>query len=85
MGHQHDGLLDERLSYSLTLHDKGNQRVFGIDNAHGHDFKKNRFSGRRIVYDHKHLEEKVMPYDYESPAKLVEDFFQETEAYISNL
>ena len=64
------------LSYSLTLHDKHNKRVFGIDNAHGYDFKKNRFSGRRVVYDHKHQEEKVFPYDFVSPGRLMEDFFK---------
>ena len=73
------------MSYSLTLHEKSNKRVYGIDNAHGYDFRKSRFSGRRIVYDHKHLEEKVMPYEYESPAKLVADFFREADEYLNNL
>ena len=70
------------LSYSMTLHDKYNNRVFGIDNAHGYDFKKNRFSGRRVVYDHKHQEEKVFPYDFLSPERLIEDFFKGCDDYI---
>lgn len=71
------------LSYALTLHDKHNYRVFGIDNAHGYSFKKGKFAGRRVVYDHKHREAKVFPYDFVSPGKLVEDFFAGCDEYIT--
>ena len=71
------------LSYSMTLHDKHNKRVFGIDNAHGYNFKKNRFSGRSIIYDHKHHKERVLPYDFVSSEKLVADFFDGCDKYIA--
>lgn len=72
------------LSYAMTLHDSHNSRVFGIDNAHGYPFRKRRFSGRRVVYDHKHHKEKVYPYDFVSPEKLVTDFFDGCDEYLAD-
>jgi hypothetical protein len=63
--------------YCLTLHDKANRRVFGIDNAHGNPKAKKggRYSARIIAWDHKHHREKVEPYEFESPGQLLEDFW----------
>ncbi|WP_213057346.1 hypothetical protein, partial [Escherichia coli] len=43
------------IRYNLTLHDRYNSRVFGMDNAHGiKPPKKGRFTGKLTVYDHVH-------------------------------
>jgi hypothetical protein len=67
--------------YTLTLHDRNNARVIGFDNAHAcQPPRRKKFSGRRIVWDHQHrLAGKTVPYEFESPAQLIEDFWAEIE------
>lgn len=69
------------VSYSLTLHDRNNTRIFGFDNAHGcPPPRRKKYGGRKVTWDHKHhFEEKVVPYEYESAAQLIEDFWTEVE------
>lgn len=72
---------DERfphgIRYSLTLHDGSNRRVLGFDNAHGYRPKRKRFAGGKTTWDHIHLKERVVPYEFESPGTLLEDFWRE--------
>ena len=69
------------IKYSLTLHDKDNQRLMGFDNAHAiEDKKKGKFSRHRKVtkWDHKHKFKDVgviVPYEYETAEKLLCDFW----------
>lgn len=78
-------LSDERphgINYSLTLHDPYNQRILGFDNAHAvKSTSKNKYSGRLIEYDHKHLSIKDhgVPYNFVSAYQLMEDFFTEVD------
>jgi hypothetical protein len=65
------------IKYSLTLHDRYNNRIIGFDNAHAYKAKIKRFSGRKITWDHKHKCEKIEPYEYESASQLLEDFWNE--------
>jgi hypothetical protein len=37
---------------------------------------------RRKAWDHQHHQEKIMPYEYESAAQLLEDFWNEVELFI---
>jgi hypothetical protein len=67
------------IRYSLTLHDRNNNRVFGIDNAHGFKPKRKRFGAKRIAWDHQHRKEKVLPYEFESPVVLLTDFWKEVD------
>ncbi|MCL2891986.1 toxin-antitoxin system TumE family protein [Brenneria tiliae] len=72
------------IRYSLTLHDKYNTRVFGMDNAHGIKLpKKGKYSGR-VVYDHIHrnAKDKGYPYEFVSAAQLLEDFFNKVDEII---
>lgn len=66
------------ISYSLTLHDRNNNRVVGFDNAHAHKFKpkKKKYGARKFFWDHKHELEKVSPYEFESPGQLIDDFWK---------
>lgn len=65
------------IKYSLTLHDGNNQRLFGIDNAHGLE-KQSRSTGkkRRIEFDHQHEGQTVIAYEYRSAPDLLLDFFE---------
>lgn len=70
------------ISYSLTLYDRNNTRVVGFDNAHGcPPPKRKKFRGRRLAWDHQHHQEKIVPYEYESAAQLLEDFWNEVELF----
>jgi len=65
------------LRYSLTLHDKNNTRIFAIDNAHGIKPERKKFAGRKTAWDHKHREDKVVSYEFESASQLLTDFWDE--------
>ena len=70
------------LDYCLVLLNKRRQRIFGIDNAHGINFSKKKFGGRKIIWDHQHREMKIIPYSFVSPEKLLEDFWNEVNKII---
>lgn len=72
------------VSYALTLHDRNNTRVIGFDNAHGCPSpKRKKFGGRKLTWDHLHNKEKIIPYEYESAAQLLEDFWVAVEQIIA--
>jgi len=71
------------IKYSLTLHDKYNRRIIGYDNAHGiKPPKRKKFSGARQIWDHKHKETKLYPYEFESAYQLMEDFWNDVNNII---
>ena len=65
--------------YSLSLHDRYNRRILGFDNAHAIRPAKKGYAARKTTWDHRHNREKVLPYEYESAGKLLEDFWLEVE------
>jgi hypothetical protein len=70
------------MRYSLTLHDRNNVRVVGYDNAHAVKPRgRKKFSGRKVTWDHKHLMEKVEPYEFESAGQLLDDFWKTVDRY----
>jgi hypothetical protein len=76
---------DERphgISYSLTLHDPFNQRILGYDNAHAvKKSRGNRYTGRKVEYDHIHkdLKDEGSPYEFMDPYQLLQDFFNDVD------
>jgi hypothetical protein len=64
------------IRYNLTLHDRDNKRILGIDNAHGLK-KASRSLGRkrRVEFDHRHEGKSVKAYEYRSAADLLQDFY----------
>jgi len=72
------------INYSLTLHDRNGARVLSYDNAHGVRRPGKVFAGRRLVYDHKHrtATDRGIPYSFDTPQQLLEDFFAETDRVI---
>lgn len=72
------------IRYSLTLHNKNNQRVLGFDNAHAYKPRKKKYGGHKIAWDHKHKEEQVDPYEFETAGQLLEDFWKAVEQTIKS-
>lgn len=73
------------IQYALTLHRPGNDRVLGYDNAH--QFKvgcgpSSASRSRALAFDHKHYRGNVTAYPFESPLKLLEDFWADVEAIL---
>jgi hypothetical protein len=67
------------IRYSLTLHNRNNIRILGYDNSHGIKPKKKKYGTKRIVWDHRHKKRIVEPYEFETPAQLLEDFWSNVE------
>lgn len=64
------------IRYSLTLHDRDNTRIFGIDNAHRLEKPRKGPGYKRIIkFDHQHDGKKIKIYEYRSACDLLEDFF----------
>ena len=73
------------ISYSLTLHDRNNTRVFGYDNAHSVRRKlkgRKKYTARKISWDHKHHQDTVTEYDFESASQLINDFWKNVDRVV---
>lgn len=70
------------IAYSLTLHDSGGERIFGIDNAHAVRVSRGPAARRQASRDHLHRNGTVRPYRYIDADTLVSDFLQEVEAIL---
>ena len=70
------------INYSLTLHDSSNHRIIGFDNAHAIKPKRKKYGARKVTWDHKHRQENVFPYEFESAAQLLEDFWNTVDDYL---
>ncbi len=73
------------IGYTLTLHHSDGERVLGYDNAHPPDVgsgpaMKSRRRGR--PRDHRHFRGRVGWYDFESPVKLMEDFWKDVQTIL---
>lgn len=73
------------IRYSLTLHDKFNIRIFGIDNAHAFKPKKKKFGAKIITWDHKHQQTEIVNYEFENAGQLLEDFWKGVEETIAEV
>lgn len=66
------------VKYSLTLHRRSGERLLGYDNAHAVD------THRKIEWDHKHIEEKILPYKYVDAGTLLADFFADVNRWLED-
>ena len=76
------------IRYNLTLHDKDNRRVFGMDNAHAvRPAKKGLNSGKVHDYDHIHasISDKGTPYEFVDSFTLLSDFFEGIDRTIARI
>jgi hypothetical protein len=67
------------IKYSLTLHNRRNERILGYDNAHAIKRQGNKYIANRIVWDHKHKRDVVEAYEFDSAGQLLEDFWADVE------
>ena len=67
------------IKYSLTLHNRRNERIIGYDNAHAIKRKGNKYIANRIVWDHKHKQDVVEAYEFDSAGQLLEDFWTDVD------
>lgn len=73
------------IQYALTLHRPGNERVVGYDNAHRPQIGSGPSAASRtrvLAFDHRHIKGKVLAYTFETPLKLLEDFWADVEAIL---
>lgn len=76
------------IRYNLTLHNKFNKRVFGMDNAHAvKPTRKRNFSAKRYDYDHVHksAHDTGTPYVFANAATLLNDFFSGVDKTIEEI
>jgi hypothetical protein len=70
------------VAYTLTLHEPGGRRVFGIDNAHRVRSTRGPSGGGTGSRDHLHRGETVRPYPYRDADTLIDDFWREAAAIL---
>jgi len=75
--------IPQGIKYSLTLHDKKNQRVIGYDNAHSFKSSK-KYGAKKETYDHIHKKMDVVAYEFKSASQLMVDFWESVEIYMEN-
>jgi hypothetical protein len=68
----------------LTLHAPSGKRLLGYDNAHAVKAKRNKYSGERVPFDHKHrhVADKGVPYEFKNAHQLLSDFFTEVDTVL---
>lgn len=73
------------ISYSLTLHSPGGERILGYDNAHfppiGSGPAQKSFRKSR-AYDHRHRRNRITWYAFDSAPKLMEDFWNDVQSLL---
>ncbi len=69
------------LRYSLSLHNKNNDRIMGFDNAHAIEYGGKTGVSPKRTYDHWHYDQnhKGRPYEYKNSGQLLEDFWIEVD------
>ncbi|OGT59788.1 MAG: hypothetical protein A3F14_02820 [Gammaproteobacteria bacterium RIFCSPHIGHO2_12_FULL_43_28] len=69
------------IRYSLSLHDRSNNRIMGFDNAHAIEYGGKKHVAPKRTHDHWHSDEsdKGRPYAYIDAGRLIEDFWKEVE------
>ena len=70
------------ISYSLTLHDRSGNRIFGIDNAHPLRTTAGPAGRGRVASDHVHHGATRRPYNFIDAGTLLEDFWKAAERLI---
>ena len=76
------------IKYSLTLHNPDGKRVLGFDNAHQVTEGRGYNTRKVLEWDHRHKTNHthiIIPYQYESAEKLLDDFFEEVDKALAAL
>ena len=70
------------IKYSLTFHDKDNNRIVGYDNAHDCLPRRKNHRAKKIKWDHIHKKKRVYYYEFNSASQLIEDFWKTIENFL---
>ena len=70
------------ISYTMTPHEPGGRRIFGIDNAHAVRLSHGPAGRSSASHDHVHRADAVRPYAYRDADTLMSDFWREVEAIL---
>ncbi len=70
------------LKYSLVLLNAKGERVVGFDNAHGTHHGSGPSKKRSAQNDHKHIGNRVTPYEFRDALTLLQDFWKEVDKRI---
>ena len=70
------------LKYSLMLLNARNERVICFDNAHSVRQGSGPGKKRLIQFDHKHIRNRVTPYDFKDAATLLQDFWKAVDTLL---
>jgi Family of unknown function (DUF6516) len=70
------------VSYSLTLHAAGGERLVGFDNAHAISSGSGPSRRASATHDHRHRQGVTKPYEYRDAATLMRDFWNEVDAVL---
>ena len=76
------------IKYALTLHNRYGKRLLGFDNAHAiKPPKKFKHAGKKYPFDHvhQHVSDKGRHYEFDTPDKLLSDFFAAVDQAIKEL
>ncbi len=65
------------IDYRLVLLDKHRDRVLCFDNAHHVKPRRKNYVVKVTTWDHVHRREDIRHYEFTSPVKLIEDFWNE--------
>ena len=76
------GAIPHGVKYSLTLHNKVNQRILGFDNAHSYKPRNAKYGAKKETWDHIHKRMDTFPYEFDSADQLIEDFWQAAEFFM---
>jgi hypothetical protein len=72
------------IQYALSFHAPGGRRILGYDNAHAPRRRSSpsRRSVTPVAYDHVHRGDRITQYEFQSPGKLLEDFWRDVDAIL---
>lgn len=71
------------IRYSLTLHNKHNERILGFDNAHEIEYGAKKMVKPKRTFEHVHLGAETKPYNFINAGQLLEDFWQTVDDYLA--
>jgi len=70
------------IKYTLLLLNAKGERIVCFDNAHAVTMGSGPGKKRSKQYDHKHIGNRVVPYEFEDAFKLLKDFWDEVDKQV---
>ena len=70
------------IKYTLLLLNAKGERIVCFDNAHAVNQGSGPSKKRSKQYDHKHIRNRVVPYEFEDAFKLLKDFWDEVDKQV---